>query len=107
MDPFCDDNPDEHGTVIGAARLGDKAAIGNGLWTTAHGGAVSFSGLLSVNTVTESSAVGPACLMSLDCSSPSDAVPSQAVRIGSIPILSHTFHLVFLYSSWKFPFQLD
>lgn len=45
-DPFCDDDPDEHGTVIGAARLGDKAAIGNGLWTTAHGGAVSFFSLL-------------------------------------------------------------
>ena len=45
-DPFCDDDPDEHGTVIGAARLGDKAAIGNGLWTTAHGGAVSCFSLL-------------------------------------------------------------
>lgn len=33
---------DMHGQVIGALRLGDKAAIGNGFWMSAHGGAVSW-----------------------------------------------------------------
>ena len=40
-DPFCDDNPDDFATLVGAARLGDKAAIGSGFWIGAHGGAVS------------------------------------------------------------------
>jgi len=40
-DPFCDDNPHDFATLVGAARLGDKAEIGSGFWTGAHGVAVS------------------------------------------------------------------
>jgi hypothetical protein len=30
----------QHGLLLGAARLGDRASIGNGYWMSAHGGAV-------------------------------------------------------------------
>ncbi|KAK9903261.1 hypothetical protein WJX75_001080 [Coccomyxa subellipsoidea] len=30
----------QYGTILGAARLGDRASIGNGYWMSAHGGAV-------------------------------------------------------------------
>ncbi|CAL8465494.1 g5030 [Coccomyxa elongata] len=31
---------EQHGSILGAARLGDRASIGNGYWMSAHGGAV-------------------------------------------------------------------
>lgn len=31
---------EQYGSIVGAARLGDRASIGNGYWMSAHGGAV-------------------------------------------------------------------
>lgn len=33
---------EKYGRLVAAARLGDKASIGNGYWMSAHGGAVSI-----------------------------------------------------------------
>lgn len=42
-----------HGTLVAAARLSDRASIGNGYWMTAHGGAVSVTYLdqMSISTL--------------------------------------------------------
>ena len=33
---------EDYGSIVGAARLGDRASIGNGYWMSAHGGAVCY-----------------------------------------------------------------
>ena len=66
-----------YGSVVGAARLGERASIGNGYFMAAHGGAVRPSGL-----ATKIPASGGSCLAT---SIKSDCNPSSGPQLRKCP----------------------
>lgn len=57
----------QYGTVVGAARLGERASIGNGYWMSAHGGAARLSLSIVVNAMMIACHQQCSCPFSGDC----------------------------------------